>query len=372
MVSEAVALSSPSVPDYAEDFGEYLSLMAFEAFAAVFFGEIMRLTDPRFAGPENLRFAANVRSFSTDESLGSVTSIALAYLGYQVGYRTQYLRRLDRLWTELTGHSEALIRRFEAARNAHALTDTQKKSYLFAALGGSEATHVDLQRLIEMGQVMLGTSPDATPLPLAWVFANLACHQDVQDRLAEVLWGALKGGPIPDDMLAAPSSHPATEYLQAVLRESHRIRPSAVFPSYKRPVRDVTLHGFAVPAETTVLFDAYSMQNDPRLVPQPDLFRPERFLREAVQARKGTPAAVLDHVALKEPFGVGARMCPAARVVGIELQAIVAKLVQDWRFELADQSVTSAMDLALYPPYQSLGFAAARLPKLVITPRTHS
>lgn len=73
----------------------------------------------------------------------------------------------------------------------------------------------------------------------------------------------------------------------------------------------VTLHGVDVPADNVVVFDSISKAFDPNLVEgDPDAFVPDRWLPEAVQARKGTPAAVLDHPLFFSPFSAGACMCP--------------------------------------------------------------
>lgn len=67
------------------------------------------------------------------------------------------------------------------------------------------------------------------------------------------------------------------------------------------------------------------------MVSDPDQFKPDRWLPEAVEARKGTPAAMLDHPFFKGPFSEGARKCPGSRVAKSEsLCLLVAQLILDW------------------------------------------
>lgn len=73
---------------------------------------------------------------------------------------------------------------------------------------------------------------------------------------------------------------------------------------------------------------------DPEYVDAPQEFRPERFLPEAVEARKGTKSELLDHRLLSNPFSGGARMCLGARVAQLEILAFAARFFQDWEIEL--------------------------------------
>ena len=57
--------------------------------------------------------------------------------------------------------------------------------------------------------------------------------------------------------------------------------------------------GYTVPAGSLVMLDSFSPQNDPALVPDAHEFRPERWLPDAVVARKGTAAEVIDHPLLR-------------------------------------------------------------------------
>ena len=67
----------------------------------------------------------------------------------------------------------------------------------------------------------------------------------------------------------------------------------------------VSLHGRQLQKGDAVALDGYSIGMDPEYVGDPEEFRPERWLPEAVAARKGTPREVIDHPFLKEPFSQG-------------------------------------------------------------------
>ena len=85
-----------------------------------------------------------------------------------------------------------------------------------------------------------------------------------------------------------------------------------------------------------IWFDSLSLQLSAALLPEPTVFRPERWLPDAVEQRKGTPAERLDHTFFAAPFSQGARKCPGSRVANLEVQVALLQLVGDWIIELED------------------------------------
>jgi Cytochrome P450 len=87
----------------------------------------------------------------------------------------------------------------------------------------------------------------------------------------------------------------------------------------KRIPEDMVLAGYRIPKGATVLFSQMAIKNDPAYAGEdPHLFNPDRYSEEAVKARKGTRAEVLDHPLCSKPFGFGARMCVGSRVAKLE------------------------------------------------------
>ena len=115
------------------------------------------------------------------------------------------------------------------------------------------------------------------------------------------------------------------------------------------------------------MFDSHSPQNDADLV-GPDVaeYVPERWLPDAVAARAGTPADVIDHVLMRDPFSAGARKCPGSRVAILELHCLLTTLVNDWEISLEDESITSWKDIAYF---QGTTIQPTKMPKFVFEPR---
>lgn len=107
-----------------------------------------------------------------------------------------------------------------------------------------------------------------------------------------------------------------TTYLDAVIRETLRSRPLA--NDFTRVLaQDAEVDGWALPAGTGVGVAVSVLHYDPALYPDPEVFRPERFL----DGNEPDPSAWL-------PFGGGARRCPGANLAMMEMRVILATMLR--------------------------------------------
>jgi cytochrome P450 len=189
----------------------------------------------------------------------------------------------------------------------------------------------------------------------SWHLLHISMHPETQERIYDELTNALEanGGILTADAVSAKSA----PYLHAAFRESHRLNnPSPMVPM-KRIQDDINIHGVDVPAGNVIVFDGISKSYN--LVDDPDRYDPDRWMPEAVEARKGTPAAVLDHVLFKEPFSEGARRCPGSRVAKNESLLLMAQLILDWKMENSVKhwrDIKYRMDTVLTPQLPSIQF----------------
>ena len=116
-----------------------------------------------------------------------------------------------------------------------------------------------------------------------------------------------------------------------------QIPASLMKRNYKAAVQ---IHGYNLPQGSLFLLDSHSLQNDPTLVEEVQTFMPERWLQDAKDKRKGTPAELIDHALYRDPFSWGTRRCPGKRIAQLELAVMVSQLVRDWKVELEDTTIT--------------------------------
>jgi cytochrome P450 len=128
-----------------------------------------------------------------------------------------------------------------------------------------------------------------------------------------IAWGA-----------ALIARHPLTReddaYLTATVKEILRIRSPIPIAAARHVLEPFPIAGWTIPRDVIVIEDAYWLHHDPAIYPEPEAFRPDRFL-------DGAP----EHAFL--PFGGGAHRCLGASLAQLEMKVVLRALLE--RFELA-------------------------------------
>ena len=143
---------------------------------------------------------------------------------------------------------------------------------------------------------------ETTATGLAWFFELAARRPDIAQRLRA-------------DLAAG-----STAYLDACIKETLRIRP--VVPVVARRLHaPLTLPGRTLPAGAAVAPNVMLTHHNPRIWPDREAFRPERFL----DVRPDVNAWL--------PFGGGVRRCLGAAFATLELRTVIPTVLD--RFDLA-------------------------------------
>ncbi|KAK7853316.1 trans-cinnamate 4-monooxygenase [Quercus suber] len=172
---------------------------------------------------------------------------------------------------------------------------------------------------------------ETTLWSVEWGIAELVNHPEIQKKLRREIDTVLGPGVqvTEPDTLKLP-------YLQAVVKETLRLRMAIPLLVPHMNLHDAKLGGFDIPAESKILVNAWWLANNPANWKNPEEFRPERFLEEESKVEaNGNDFRYL-------PFGVGRRSCPgiilALPILGITL----GRLVQN--FELLPPPGQSKID----------------------------
>jgi cytochrome P450 len=102
-----------------------------------------------------------------------------------------------------------------------------------------------------------------------------------------------------------------------------RIRTVAPVSVARTMIEGADGDGYRLAPQAVVVIDAFSLHRDPKLHPEPERFRPERF------ADGGPPPYSY------LPFGGGAHRCLGAALATLELEAFIAALSARFRLEPA-------------------------------------
>ncbi|HYP09392.1 MAG TPA: cytochrome P450 [Bryobacteraceae bacterium] len=159
--------------------------------------------------------------------------------------------------------------------------------------------------------VLAGHETTATALTWAWYL--IAKHREVEHKLQNEANSALGGRP------PALEDLPNLTYAAAVFSEALRLYPPALAFG-RRPVRDVGLGGYTIPARTSVILSPYITHRNPRYFDRPADFLPERWLQESQPPKFAY-----------FPFGGGAKMCIGDGFAKMEGVLVLTAIAQKWR-----------------------------------------
>jgi cytochrome P450 len=148
---------------------------------------------------------------------------------------------------------------------------------------------------------------------LSWAMHHLLAHPEALHRLEAEVRAALARADASDAIADLA-------YLDAVIKESMRLTP--IVPVIQRLTRaPVRLGRHEVPAGVLVMAQVYTIHHRADLYPEPDRFRPERFL-----ARRYAPH---EHF----PFGGGVRRCVGAAFATHSMKMVLAEVVAGAKLE---------------------------------------
>jgi cytochrome P450 len=163
----------------------------------------------------------------------------------------------------------------------------------------------------------LAAGHETTATALAWGFERILLHPPVYQKLRDELDAA--GG-----VSATPEKICSLPYLDATIKEVMRLRP--VVPAVGRVLqRPMTIGGYDLPKGTAVGACIYLAHRNPDVYPEPEAFRPERFL--------GVPTDPVSWL----PFGGGIRRCIGAQFALYEMKIVLATILAECDVELAQR-----------------------------------
>uniref|UniRef100_A0A0A0KEB6 Trans-cinnamate 4-monooxygenase n=1 Tax=Cucumis sativus TaxID=3659 RepID=A0A0A0KEB6_CUCSA len=172
---------------------------------------------------------------------------------------------------------------------------------------------------------------ETTLWSIEWGIAELVNHPEIQRKLRNELDTVLGPG--------VPITEPDTQklpYLQAVVKETLRLRMTIPLLVPHMNLHDAKLAGYDIPAESKILVNAWWLANNPANWKNPEEFRPERFLEEESKVEaNGNDFKYL-------PFGAGRRSCPGIILALPILGITIGRLVQN--FELLPPPGQSKLD----------------------------
>ncbi len=164
-----------------------------------------------------------------------------------------------------------------------------------------------------LGDILRAGTDTATGL-MSWIVQYLALYPDAQEEIAkEVRTFAVKNDCHGDVIITmTKENHPKSV---AFLLETMRVVSLSPYLR-RRPLIDINLYGYTIPKGTPVILNADSANMDPTVFPNPESFRPWRFMIDRCTVNT---ELMNQHF----PFGIGKRRCPGE---DLGLQVVLTQL----------------------------------------------
>ncbi|MGH2975888.1 MAG: cytochrome P450 [Solirubrobacterales bacterium] len=206
-------------------------------------------------------------------------------------------RRMDRV-------DELIYREIHERRRAEDVGERDDVLSMMVGASHEDGSPMSDEEMRDELLTLLVAGHETTATSLSWAIERLTRTPDALERLrAEALEGR-------------------EEYLTATIQETLRLRP-VISIVLRRLTEPVEIGGYELPAGVSVAPCIYLVHRNPEIYPEPQRFRPERFLENP----PGTYTWI--------PFGGGVRRCLGAAFAQFEMAVVLKELVKRHRIRPA-------------------------------------
>ncbi|KAH9520017.1 Cytochrome P450 4V2 [Bulinus truncatus] len=169
---------------------------------------------------------------------------------------------------------------------------------------------IDLTKAFDLGH-------DTTAAAINWATHLIGSHAEVQAKVHEELDKVFGN----DTRDATMEDLKELKYLECCIKEALRLFPSV--PVFARSIKeDLCLDkDYIIPKDTSVIIITVAVHRDPKIYPEPDLFKPERFFLENSASR---------HPYSYIPFSAGPRNCIGQKFALLEEKTVLSHLFRNF------------------------------------------
>ncbi|XP_073974574.1 probable cytochrome P450 305a1 isoform X2 [Rhodnius prolixus] len=192
---------------------------------------------------------------------------------------------------------------------------------------------------------------ETTSTSIIFLLLHMIRSPDIQEKVYEEISSILKPGQI-----SSLSHRDQMPYVKAVMLENERMTPVAPIAGPRRVLKDISIGGYTLKKNTTVLLNIMASANDENKWKDPAVFSPSRFLKNNFQVEKEKLLT----------FGRGKRRCPGEKLAKGFIFLFFSSLLNNFKIKNSDDN--SIPSLQCLP-----GIVPTPLPfELTFTPRRTS
>lgn len=184
--------------------------------------------------------------------------------------------------------------------------------------------HVTEDQLTAQGGLFLGAGFETIATTLGTLSYNLVKNP----QALEILMGEVDT--VLEDHEGVVNHETITKmpYLEANIKETLRLFPT-IARNDRMCNKDWEYKGYKIKKGTCVGISHYVIHHNPEYWPEPELYKPERFLKD--NATSIPQGAFM-------PFGTGPRTCIGERFALMEIKIAMTRLLQKYNIEMADST----------------------------------
>lgn len=251
-------------------------------------------------------------------------------------YRAIQARKVAIKWLEHAAHESKIA--MAAGKPTSCLLDEWNRVLADPTYKGRKDFN-DLEMALVVFSFLFA-SQDAMSSGLTFGFQHLVDHPAVLAKVREEL----------DRVVGSDASTPLTldlldqmPYLQAVVKESMRVRPPVTMVPYKAIKPFKIRDDYTVPVGSMIIPTFYNSLHDPEVFPDPDAFLPERWLDPEGSASQNPKHYLV--------FGNGAHRCIGNEyaLMNIALVLANAAMMMEWEHDVTPDSFKVKMIATLFP-----------------------
>ncbi|KAH9510182.1 Cytochrome P450 4V2, partial [Bulinus truncatus] len=180
-----------------------------------------------------------------------------------------------------------------------------------------DLTKLSLADIREEVDTFMFEGHDTTAAAINWATHLIGSHAEVQAKVHEELDKVFGN----DTRDATMEDLKELKYLECCIKEALRLFPSV--PVFARSIKeDLCLDkDYIIPKDTSVIIITVAVHRDPKIYPEPELFKPERFFLENSANR---------HPYSYIPFSAGPRNCIGQKFALLEEKTVLSHLFRNF------------------------------------------
>ncbi|XP_038054780.1 cytochrome P450 2J6-like [Patiria miniata] len=188
----------------------------------------------------------------------------------------------------------------------------------------SKYGHLSERNIVGTIMGLFAAGSETTATTIQWALLYMMVYPDIQKRVQAEIDDVVGRNRMP-----RMADIPELNFTRAVIWEVQRLANIVPLGVPHAAASDIYLRGYLILKDTFVLPNMWTIFQDPKHWPEPELFKPERFLNEGGEAVKADELI---------PFSTGRRSCIGEHLAKMEIFLFFAFFMHQFTFKTPEDS----------------------------------